>query len=82
MEKPLIDYPCQWSFKIIGMDEQSIRKAVADYMGNVEYSITRSNISSKGKYVSVDFKTTVINESERNQIFTYLQKQPSVKVVI
>lgn len=32
MKKPSIDYPCIWSFKIIGMDEQSIRQAVADYI--------------------------------------------------
>ena len=82
MRRPVIDYPCQWSFKIIGMDEGLIRQAVTDYMGDVEYSISKSNGSRTGKYVSMDFKITVINEGDRNQIFSYLSGQPFVKMVI
>ena len=59
MEKPVIEYPCKWSFRVIGSDESLMRKAVGTTMGDSAYSLMVSNASKTGKYVSLNLETVV-----------------------
>ena len=82
MEKQIVEYPCQWSFRIIGAEEELIRSAVEGYMKEVAYQLTASNVSSSGKYVSINLETVVLNEDERNRIYIDVKNMACVKMVL
>jgi len=82
MEKPVIEYPCKWSFRVIGSDEPLMRKAVEITMGDSSYSLLVSNASKTGKYVSLNLETVVRDEGHRNQIYGDLKAAPTIKMVL
>ncbi len=82
MESAIVEYPCEWSFRLIGSDAQLIRKAVEEYMRDSTYTLLPSNTSSSGKYVSLNLETVVSDENARNQIYEDLKKIPSLKMVL
>ena len=82
MKNPHIKYPRQWEFKIIGTDEQSLRKAISELLGNKEHKISFSKESSGGKYISLNLEMHVASEDDRNKIFTSLGNHSEIKMVI
>jgi len=82
MEKQAVEYPCRWSFRIIGKDESLMRTAVAVYMKDIEYRLTESNTSRSGKYVSLNLETIVLNEDIRNRIYADLKTISCVTLVL
>lgn len=82
MNRPNIEYPCEWEYRIIGPDDDVLRKAASEILKAKQYILSFSNISKKGKYISLALKTTVITEKERNSIYISLRKHPAVKSVI
>ncbi|MCF7871273.1 MAG: DUF493 domain-containing protein [Candidatus Omnitrophica bacterium] len=82
MEKPDINYPCDWGYKIIGKDERLLRKIAADVINDRDYSIILSRKSKAGNYVSLDIKTKVLDEADRNKIFSDLSSSSAVKIVL
>jgi uncharacterized protein len=82
MEKQVVEYPCQWSFRIIGTDEALIRSAVEKYLKGATCQLTASNVSSSGKYVSINLETAVLNEEIRNRIYIDLKNMSCVKMVL
>ncbi|MFT5387951.1 MAG: putative lipoic acid-binding regulatory protein [Candidatus Omnitrophota bacterium] len=81
-EKPEINYPCQWTYKIFGLSEDELKEVAAQIMGDKIYTFKHSMNSKKGKYVSCSLITVVQTDSERNQLFTLLQKSEAVKMVL
>ena len=82
MDKPVIEYPCEWSFKIIGSDEEVIRKGVEECLPDSTYNVSKGNTSSSGKYATLNLETVVRNEGERNRIFEALKNIPTVKMIL
>ena len=82
MKKPIIEYPCEWSFRIIGTDKEHLKKAAAMSLGTADYRVSMSNKSSRGTYISLNIETVVPNEEARNQIHALLANHPSVKMVL
>jgi putative lipoic acid-binding regulatory protein len=82
MEKQIVEYPCQWSFRIIGAEEELIRSAVEEYMEEAAYQLTASNVSRSGKYVAINLETIVLNEDERNRIYIDVKNMACVKMVL
>ncbi len=89
-QKPLITYPCQWGFKVIGSDEATVHQAIRDCMQEClptetnkrPVEIGASRMSGGGKYVSVGMTVEVLDEGERNMIFQALADRPEIKMVI
>jgi putative lipoic acid-binding regulatory protein len=93
-QKPKIEYPCQWGFKVIGNDEATVRTAIGqcleecvlEFEGSkakdrpVQFGDSRS--SGGGKYVSLGLTVEVKTEDERNTIFRALADRPEVKMVL
>jgi len=77
-----IEYPCEWEYRIIGIDEEELRKLASEILKTKEYTLSFSNISKKGKYISLSLKTTVATEKERNDIYIFLRKAPAIKSII
>ncbi|MCK9615052.1 MAG: DUF493 domain-containing protein [Candidatus Omnitrophica bacterium] len=82
MNQPKIDYPCEWEYRIIGLDEEELRKIASEIFRTKQYTLSFSNISKKGKYISLSLKTIVATEKERNDIYTFLRKAPAIKSIV
>lgn len=82
MNRPKIEYPCEWEYRIIGPDEENMRNAVVEILKAKQYTLFFSNISKAGKYISFALKTIVATEKERNEIYVFLRGHPAIKSVI
>ena len=80
--KPEINYPCTWEYKVIGEDQEAITGVIVEACAPVKPVITLSNISSSGKYYSLNATLMVENEETRLEIFVNIQKSSAVKMVI
>ena len=80
--KPEIDYPCMWSYRIVGMDEVQMRIAVLEVVGDLEHRVTTGLESSQGKYRSLQLELVVRDEAHRLSIFEALKTHPEVRFVI
>ncbi|EJF07301.1 hypothetical protein ThvES_00006180 [Thiovulum sp. ES] len=80
--KPDIEYPTEWRYKVIGLVENEMRKTIDEVLETKKYDLRFSRASKGGKFTSLEVKTVVDSEEERDQIFKDLQKSPAVKMVI
>ena len=80
--KPQIDYPCTWQYKVIGESAVAIKKIVAELVHEKGYTLTDSNVSSGGRYVSMALELTVQNEERRLELYKLLAEDPTIKVVL
>ncbi len=76
-----IDYPCEWIYKVIGRDKESVHNAIASIIQGNEFSINISNTSKTGKYLSFDVMVMVSDEEYRNKIYYALKEHDDIKFV-
>ena len=81
-ERPKIDYPTQWGFKLIGRDKEALLACIKEAMGEKEHLCSLGNASRTGKFHSYNASCTVDTEEERNRIFKYCQDHDAVDMVI
>jgi len=81
-EKIELEYPCNWCYKVIGSDKESIKGAVKDVIDKREHKLTHSNASKSGKYVSMNLDLLVHNDDDREFIYEALKKHNAVKMVL
>ena len=81
-EKPEIAYPCEWGYKIIGLDKIKLETAIFEVMGERDYQKKAGNSSSKGKFHSLNAKCQVKSQADRDAIFKAFQKHDDVKMVM
>ncbi len=77
-----IDYPCNWSYKIITQNEEACKKRISSLMQNRISKLRKSKKSSKGKYVSFNLEILVHNDDDRKMLFEELKKIKDVKMVL
>ncbi len=75
-------YPCVWGYRIIAASEGAVRKAVAAIVGEAEHSLTASNTSKTGRYLSFNLELTVHDEDHRKSILAALQNVQEIKYVL
>ncbi len=81
-EKPDIEYPCPWTYKVIGMSADALKKAIATVMGEREVMITPSHTSSGGKYCSMNVEVVLEDDETRLRYYQNLKNHAAVKVVM
>lgn len=81
-EHPLIEYPTDWRFKIIGENLESMLSTIDDTIEGLESDLTPSNISKKGNYYSLNLVVKVKSEEERDNIYQELVSNPNIKMVL
>ncbi len=81
-EKIELEYPCNWCYKVIGNDKSGIQSAVKDVIDQREHTLTHSNASKNGKYVSMNLDLLVHNDDDRKFIYEALKKHNNVKMVL
>lgn len=81
-EKPDIDYPCNWQYKIIGIGADEMEKAILKIIPDRNVSIQRSKISRKGKYLSLNISTTIFSDEDNQRIQKALEEDPNIIYVV
>lgn len=77
-----IEYPCRWTYKIIGQDEAMLREAVTGVLAESRYTITPSNRSRTGKYLCLNIETEVHDEARRIEIYEALRHNSVITMVL
>jgi putative lipoic acid-binding regulatory protein len=80
-KRPEINYPCEWSYKIIGNNIDKILEAIESAVSGLNYDVTPSNISKNGNYYSLNLTLTVPNEVVRDIIYQKLDSSEFIKIV-
>lgn len=81
-EKPELEYPCDWRYKIIGREREVLEQAVRDVICERVHKLTHSNASCSGKYISMNLDLLVHNEDERQFIYEALKAHRHIKMVL
>ena len=77
-----IEYPCQWTYKIIGADQELMRSAIAEIVREREYTLSLSRSSQGGNYHSLTLQINIENDESRLEIYEALRKHPAIKLVL
>jgi putative lipoic acid-binding regulatory protein len=77
-----LDYPCSWTYKLIGHEKEAIQKAIHEVILEREHDLSSSKASKTGKYVSMNLSLVITNEDERNFIFKALKAHQNIKMVL
>jgi len=78
----VLEYPCNWCYKVIASEEEALKDAVKDVIAEREHKLTHSNSSKTGKYVSMNLDLLVHNEDDRKFIYDALKKHQDIKMVL
>ena len=81
-KKVEIRYPCNWCYKVIGSDKESIQNAVKEVLDEREHKLSDSNKSKGGKYTSMNLDMLVHNDDDRQTIYEELKKHKDLKMVL
>ncbi len=81
-EKPTIEYPCNWGYKIIGRDKEKLKACIKEVMGDKEHLSAPGNTSKKGNFHSYNASCEVASQEERDRIFKAFQDHEDVDMVI
>jgi len=81
-EKLVLEYPCDWAYKLIASEKKALQKAIHDVIDTREHKLTHSNSSKSGKYVSMNLNLLVHNEEDRNFIYEALKAHSNIKMVL
>ena len=77
-----INYPCLWSYRVIGPDKGLVKTAVLEIFCDLNYSLRPGNASRTGKYHSWGVSLEVKDQAQRDILFQRLSSHPDIKVVI
>ena len=81
-QKVLIEYPCNWCYKVIATEKAALEQAIRDVIDEREHKLSPSNKSKTGKYTSMNLDLLVHNEDDRTFIFEALKKHQAIKMVL
>ena len=81
-QKPDVEYPTPWGYKIIGEDLEELYEVAEEVMGDKKYSHKTGGRSKTGKYITLILDTVVHSEEERDALFEAFSSHTSVKVAI
>ena len=81
-QKPQIDFPCKWSYKVFGSDKDKVENAINEVLTKHPYQIIKSTKSSKGNYISLTIKLTIVDQNELDLYYNTLSKHKDIKIVL
>jgi putative lipoic acid-binding regulatory protein len=81
-EKPQIEYPTRWGFKLVGKNKEALHACIKEVMGEKEHLCSTGNVSKNGKFHSYNASCTVESQEERDRLFKCFQEHDDVKMVI
>ena len=86
MSEKLLEFPCKFPIKIMGLDEPTFRdlavNLVSQHVGDVADDAVRVSRSSTGKYLSVTVTIEAQSQAQLDSIYRDLTAHEQVKVVL
>jgi putative lipoic acid-binding regulatory protein len=77
-----LKYPCQWIYKIIGLDEDHMRSIVSEIIKERACTTIHSRSSRTGKYHCLNLQLQVESDDDRTGIYEALRRHPAIKMVL
>lgn len=77
-----LNYPCDWTYKLVVLNDHHIRNTVEDILNGKKYKLDTSKESKKGKFISYKLDIIVDDEKERIEIYNSFKKHKDIKMVI
>lgn len=77
-----IEYPCWWTYALIGEDEEGLRLSIGSVTKGHEHKVNFSKESEHKKYVSLHVDIWVTSEAERNALFQAFKDDKRVRMVL
>ena len=81
-DRPEIEYPCLWTYKVIGVDRSLLQDVIIETCSPHAVLVSPSHTSSKGKYHSLNAELVVPDEKTRLRIYEILKNHAAVKLVL
>lgn len=85
-EASLIKFPAAIAIKAMGLNEPGFESLVLDlaqpFIAPAKPSKVVTNLSSKGKYISVRIHFTALNQAQIERIYVALRAEPRVKFTL
>lgn len=80
--KPQIDYPCTWSYRVIGFSKEYVLQAIKKVFDGKADISPIEHISSHKKYIAINCSIVVQTNEERLHFFETLVQQNGIIMVI
>ncbi|HET57222.1 MAG TPA: DUF493 domain-containing protein [Deltaproteobacteria bacterium] len=80
--KPVMEYPCDWVYTVIGTDRDALHKAVEDVFRQRSCSVVLSRTSAAGTYCSLRVEAEVFSDDDRTDLFERLSIRDDIKIVL
>ncbi len=77
-----IEFPCEWTYTLIGLHADDVRQAVDEIFQGKTVSLSSSKKSRTGKYISMYASSNVESREERDNLFVQLKEHESIKMVL
>ena len=77
-----LDYPCNWSYKIVVLESTDIKFVTKEILLEREHKVKESKVSNKGKFKSYNLDLIVHNDDDRKLIYELLGKHSAIKMVL
>ena len=89
-QKPEIEFPCRWGYKVIGPDQEAVAEAARECVGvclgteleTRDMKLDLSRKSAGGKYVSWSLGLRIDSLAERDELFASLSGHADITMVI
>ncbi len=81
-EKLVLNYPCSWAYKVVILDSKNMKKILKDILGQREYQLKASKVSSKGKFKSYNLELLVHSDDDRKELYALLGDHKDIKMVL
>jgi putative lipoic acid-binding regulatory protein len=77
-----LQYPCSWCYKIIIEKEHNANMITKNILQSRIHQVSRSKISSKGKFKSYNIDLIVNDSNDRENLHKLFSEHQNVKMVI
>jgi putative lipoic acid-binding regulatory protein len=85
-KKSLIEFPCLFPLKIIGMNHESfldeIKQIVLKHTESLQEEHVKHTLSQKNNYLAITIHITAENQEMLDALYHELTKHPNVKMVL
>jgi uncharacterized protein len=81
--KPLIEYPTDYAFKVMGRREEGFAEFVRQLFGRlmgaeVSPEAIAENVSKQGTYISLTVTLSLVSEAQRQAIYTAIHQEKRI----
>ena len=80
--RPVLTYPLEWEYRVVGADEGAVRAAIAEVLGARVHTVMSGLVSGQGRWTSVRVELVVESEAERDALHHALVAHASVRLVM